>query len=67
MLTKEFISMSGRGVKAKIEDKMYFAGNIAFIKENNIPLIRIPYWAIDDLKIDDLLLTSKFLLKGEIE
>ena len=33
---KEFVSISGRGVKAKIEDKIYFAGNIAFIKENNI-------------------------------
>lgn len=36
--TKEFISIPGRGVKAKIEDKMYFAGNIAFMKENNILL-----------------------------
>ena len=34
--TKEFISIPGRGVKAKIKDKMYFAGNIAFMKENNI-------------------------------
>lgn len=29
----------------------------------NIPLIRIPYWVIDNLTIDDLLLTSKYLLK----
>ena len=36
--TKEFISIPGRGVKAKIEDKMYLAGNIAFMKENNIQL-----------------------------
>lgn len=35
---KEFISIPGRGVKAKIEDKMYLAGNISFMKENNIQL-----------------------------
>lgn len=31
-------------------------------KSHNIPIIRIPYWAIDDLTIDDLLLNSKFIL-----
>lgn len=32
-------------------------------KENKIPLIRIPYWHLDELTIDDLLLDkTKFLL-----
>ena len=31
-------------------------------KNHNIPIIRIPYWVIDDLVIDDLLLNSKFIL-----
>lgn len=34
--TREFIAISGRGVKAKINKKQYFGGNISFIKENNI-------------------------------
>ena len=33
--------------------------------DNNIPIIRIPYWYYNELTIDDLLLTSKFLLKGD--
>ena len=33
---KEFDSVSGRGVKGKIEGTYYFGGNIEFIKENNI-------------------------------
>lgn len=33
-------------------------------KENNIPLIRIPYWYLQDLTIDDLKLeTSQFIVK----
>ena len=33
-------------------------------KENNIPLIRIPYWHLKELKIDDLMLnTTNFLIK----
>ena len=31
-------------------------------KNHNIPIIRIPYWAIDNLTIDDLLLNSKFIV-----
>lgn len=32
-------------------------------KDNNIPLIRIPYWHLQDLKIEDLLLeTSEFII-----
>lgn len=32
-------------------------------KDNNIPLIRIPYWHLNDIKIEDLLLeTSEFLV-----
>lgn len=35
-------------------------------KENNIPLIRIPYWHYKDLCIEDLKLeTSQFIYKGE--
>ncbi|MBQ7882474.1 MAG: heavy metal translocating P-type ATPase [Treponema sp.] len=32
----DFEAVSGRGIKAKIKDKMYYGGNIAFMKENNI-------------------------------
>lgn len=31
-------------------------------QEHNIPIIRIPYWAIDNLTIEDLLLNSKFMV-----
>ena len=32
-------------------------------KDNNIPLIRIPYWHLNDLKIEDLLLeTSEYII-----
>ena len=32
-------------------------------KDNNIPLIRIPYWHLKDLKIENLLIeTSKFIV-----
>ena len=35
-------------------------------KDNNIPLIRIPYWHLKDLCLEDLLLeTSKFIVKEE--
>lgn len=33
---KEFESISGRGIKAKIEDVEYYVGNLAFIKEAKI-------------------------------
>lgn len=34
-----------------------------YCKNNNIPIIRIPYFALDNLTIDDLLLqTSRYLL-----
>lgn len=34
--------------------------------ENNIPLIRIPYYYLENLKLEDLLLeTSQFIYKGE--
>lgn len=32
----DFSAVSGRGVKGKIENKEYFGGNIAFMKENDI-------------------------------
>lgn len=32
-------------------------------KQNNIPIIRIPYWEQDNLSIEDLLIDSRFLLK----
>ena len=38
---EEFIAVSGRGVKGKIEGKEYFGGNIAFMQENNIDTINI--------------------------
>lgn len=33
---EEFLSVSGRGVKGKIKGKNYLAGNINFMKENNV-------------------------------
>lgn len=34
--TENFTSISGRGVKASLEGRNYFAGNIAFMQENKI-------------------------------
>lgn len=34
----EFQSVTGRGIKAKINDESYYAGNISFMKEENIEL-----------------------------
>ena len=36
-----FESISGRGVKAKIEGRTYFGGNIAFMKENGISVTQL--------------------------
>ncbi len=37
-----------------------------YCKNKKIPLIRIPYYIYNDLKLEDLLLeTTKFLLKGD--
>lgn len=33
---EEFLAVSGRGVKGKIEGVKYYGGNLAFMKENNI-------------------------------
>lgn len=38
---KEFEAVSGRGVKAKIGEINYFAGNISFMKENNIDITKM--------------------------
>lgn len=38
---KEFNSISGRGIKGKIDGKDYFGGNIAFMRENNINIDKI--------------------------
>ncbi len=35
---EEFSSISGRGVKGKINGKLYFAGNLNFMRENNIDI-----------------------------
>lgn len=34
----DFISISGRGIKGKINDEIYFGGNLAFMEENKIDL-----------------------------
>ncbi len=34
--TKDFTAISGRGIIASIEDKVYYAGNLALMNENNI-------------------------------
>ena len=46
-------------IKTKEYDKM----KNEYCKENNIPLIRIPYTHLKELKFEDLLITSSFLLK----
>lgn len=38
---KDFVAVSGRGVKGKIETQEYFCGNIAFMQENNIDISNI--------------------------
>lgn len=35
---EDFISITGRGVKGKIQGEEYFGGNIAFMKENNVDI-----------------------------
>ncbi len=35
---KEFVAVSGRGVKGNIEGENYIGGNLAFMKENNIDI-----------------------------
>ena len=53
---KKFETVSGRGVKGVIEQKTYFAGNISFMKENNINTEKV------DLKAKDLLNSGKTVL-----
>ncbi len=38
---EEFTSISGRGVKGKINNKYYFGGNSYFMKENNIDISKV--------------------------
>ena len=53
---KKFEIVSGRGVKGVIEQKTYFAGNIAFMKENNINTEKV------NSKAKDLLNSGKTVL-----
>lgn len=50
---EEFSGISGRGVKGKIEGKIYFGGNIALMQENGI----------DTKRIEEQ--TEKFLTQGK--
>ena len=43
----EFEAISGRGVKAKINNNIYYGGNIAFMKENNIDLCQYEIKALE--------------------
>lgn len=38
---KEFVAVSGKGVKGKIGEVNYFGGNLAFMKENNIDMNKV--------------------------
>ncbi len=38
---KEFVAVSGRGVKGNIEGENYIGGNLAFMKENNIDINKV--------------------------
>ncbi len=38
---KEFVAVSGRGVKGNIEGTKYLGGNLAFMRENNIDISKI--------------------------
>ena len=53
---KEFMSISGRGVKGKINGTTYYGGNISFMEENNINVNEIR------LKSDELLKEGKTVL-----
>lgn len=35
--------------------------------KNNIPIIRIPYWEVENLLLEDLQINSRFLLMGDLE
>ncbi len=54
--TTDFVAVSGRGVKGKIDGIEYFGGNIAFMKENNIDTNKIT------LQSDKLLKQGKTVL-----
>ena len=64
---QHFKSGSGWNTKEKLEKtRQHDKIKNEWCKENNIPLIRIPYYHLDNLVIDDLQLkTSKFLYVGE--
>ena len=47
--TTDFKAFSGRGVSAKINNRIYLAGNTAFMKENNILNIKLAMQPIDKL------------------
>ena len=36
--TEDFLAVTGKGIKGTINNKTYYAGNLAFMKENNINL-----------------------------
>ncbi|MBE5822015.1 MAG: heavy metal translocating P-type ATPase [Clostridiales bacterium] len=47
---KNFISVSGRGVKGIINEKIYYGGNISFMKENNINIAKVAIQSEELLK-----------------
>lgn len=47
---KEFVAVSGRGVKGNIEGENYIGGNLAFMKENNIDINTITLQSEELLK-----------------
>lgn len=63
---QHFKSGSGWNTEEKLEKtRQHDKIKNEWCKENNIPLIRIPYYHLDNLIIDDLQLeTSKFLCLG---
>lgn len=46
---ENFSNISGRGISAKINDNVYFIGNVSFMKESNVPLDDSVYEYIDML------------------
>ena len=62
---QHFSYSTGWNTKEKMiqtQERDKFKNN--WCKENNIPIIRIPFWEIDNLVIEDLMINSKFLVGG---
>ncbi len=58
LIVKDFVSVSGRGIKGNIDNKEYYGGNISFMKENNIDITNVD----KNAKVEALLKQGKTVL-----